>query len=131
MRNAYNLSNYTDARAELQAIVAQLEEINPSAARSLEEGLEETLTLHRLGIPELLRQSLRTTNLIESCLSRVDQLTHRVTRWRPGDQRLRWFATALLLAEKKFRTVKGYRSLPILLRALGREGTAQATEMVA
>jgi hypothetical protein len=63
MRNAYAMNNYTEAKEALQKIFRQLERINPSAARSLEEGLEETLTVHRLGIGAVLRRKLATTNL--------------------------------------------------------------------
>ncbi len=82
--------------------------------------MEETLTLHRLGTPEELRASLRTTNVIESSLSRVDHLPRRVKWWRSGDHRQRWFATALLLAEKRFRKVKGYRAMKNLVQVLRR-----------
>src|SRR6202030_698119 len=67
MRNAYAMNNYAEAKEALQKIFRQLERINPSAARSLEEGLEETLTVHRLGIGAVLRRKLATTNPIESC----------------------------------------------------------------
>lgn len=125
LKAAYAMTGYREAKDALLSVLDYLEELNPSAARSLEEGLEETLTLHRLGIPEELRVSLRTTNIIESCLSRVDALTGRVKRWRDGDHRERWFATALLLAEKNYRKVKGYRSMRTLLCALGSLQTEQ------
>lgn len=115
MTAAYKMTDYKDAKAELQDLVHDLEKVNPSAARSLSEGLEETLTLHRLGVPELLRISLSTTNIIESCLSRMEHVTGRVKRWQGGDHVQRWMATALLEAEKKFRTVKGYRSIKDLM----------------
>jgi putative transposase len=84
--NAYALTGYAEAKAELEKLFRQLERINPSAARSLEEGLEETLTVHRLGVGPLLRLSLATTNPIDSCFSTVEEVTRRVKRWRPGDQ---------------------------------------------
>lgn len=118
LRNAHALADYAAAKAELQKIFRQLERSNPSAARSLEEGLEETLTVHRLGVGPLLRQSLATTNPIDSAFSTVEELTRRVKRWRPGDQALRWAATGLLEAERKFRRVKGYRELERLHRRL-------------
>jgi transposase-like protein len=118
IRNAYALTGYAEAKAELGKIFRQLERINPSAARSLEEGLEETLTVHRLGVGTLLRQSLASTNPIESCFSTVERIAHRVKRWRAGDHALRWTATGLLEAEKKFRKVKGFRELEILQRKL-------------
>jgi hypothetical protein len=75
-----------EAKAELEKIFRQLERVNPSAARSLEEGMEETLTVHRLGVGELLRRSLATTNPIESCLSTVERVTRNLKRWHGGDQ---------------------------------------------
>lgn len=114
IRNAYALTNYAEAQAELEKIVRQLERINPSAAHSLEEGLEETLTVHRLGVDGLLRRTLSSTNAIESCLSTVERVTRNVKRWREGDQSLRWTATGLLEAERRFNRIKGYRQLGTL-----------------
>lgn len=118
MRNAYAMTNYAEAKAALERLFRQLERVNPSAARSLEEGMEETLTVHRLGVGWLLRRTLSSTNPIESCLSTVGKVARNVKRWRGGDQSLRWTATGLLEAEKKFRRVKGYRELEALHRRL-------------
>jgi len=118
IRNAYAMKDYAAAKAELEKIFRQLERINPSAARSMEEGLEETLTVHRLGVGTLLRQSLASTNPIESCFSIVEKVARNVKRWREGEQTLRWTATGLLEAQKKFRRVKGYRELELLQRKL-------------
>ena len=125
IRNAYAMTNYTDAKAELEKIFRQLERVNPSAARSLEEGLEETLTVHRLGVGALLRKTLASTNPIESCLSTVERVARNVKRWREGEQTLRWTATGLLEAQEKFRRVKGYRELEILQRKLNPSLTQQ------
>jgi putative transposase len=125
IRNAYAMTDYADAKTELQKIFRQLERVNPSAARSLEEGLEETLTVHRLGVGELLRRSLTNTNPIESCLSTVERVARNVKRWHAGDQALRWTATGLLEAEKKFRKVKGFRELPALHQKLNPSLTQQ------
>ena len=86
--------------------------LNESAATSLAEGLEETLTLHRLQVFPELGVSFRSTNLIESVMARLEAKTHRVTCWRTSDQKLRWCAAALWAAERQFRCVKGYRHLP-------------------
>jgi transposase-like protein len=118
MRNAYAMNNYAEAKEALQKIFRQLERINPSAARSLEEGLEETLTVHRLGIGAVLRRKLATTNPIESCLSTVQRVARNVKRWREGDQPLRWTAAGLLEAEKKFRRIKGYQEILLLKERL-------------
>ena len=85
------MNNYAEAKAALQKIFRQLERINPTAARSLEEGLEETLTVHRLGVGTVLRRKLATTNPIESCLSTVQRVARNVKRWREGNQPLRWY----------------------------------------
>lgn len=126
IRNAYAMTDYAAAKAELEKIFRQLERVNPSAARSLEEGLEETLTVHRLGVGELLRRSLATTNPIESCLSTVERVARNVKRWHGGDQPLRWTATGLLEAERKFRKVKGFRDLANLYRQLNPSLTQQS-----
>jgi len=123
LRNAYALTGYQEAQAALEKLFRQLERINPSAARSLEEGLEETLTLHRLGVGPLLRRSLSSTNLIESCLSTVRHVARNVKRWQGGDHRARWAVAGLLEAEKKFRKVRGYRELEELARKLNPHST--------
>jgi putative transposase len=87
---AYAMVDHADARRALDQIHLELERINPSAARSLEEGMEETLTVHKLRVPELLRKSLASTNIIESAFSVAEELCRRVKRWREGDHRERW-----------------------------------------
>jgi putative transposase len=125
IRNAYAMTDYAGAKTELEKIFRQLERINPSAARSLEEGLEETLTVHRLGVGALLRQSLSSTNPIESCFSVVEKVARNVKRWREGEQVMRWAATGLIEAQKKFRKVKGFRELKLLHHKLNPSLTAQ------
>jgi transposase-like protein len=119
---AYAMAEYADAHRALGQLHRELERINPSAARSLEEGLEETLTVHKLRMPELLRKSLSSTNIIESAFSVAEDLCRRVKRWRQGDHRERWAGSALLLAETKFRRLKGYREIPKLGTALTDHG---------
>lgn len=118
LQAAYAHPSYADAKRALQRLSRELSTVNESAARSLDEGLEETLTLHRLGVFPELGVSFKTTNLIESVMARVDAKTARVDRWRTSDQKLRWCAAALLAAEAKFRRVKGHKHLPLLERAL-------------
>jgi putative transposase len=118
MRNAYAMSNYTEAKEGLQKIFRQLERINPSAAGSLAEGLEETLTVHRLGVGAVRRRKLATINPIESCLSTVQRVARNVKRWREGDQPLRCTAAGLMEAEKKFRRIKGYQEILLLKERL-------------
>lgn len=119
---AYDQPDYAAVKRALQRIHRELEGVNPSAARSLEEGLEETLTVHRLKLPVELRPTLRSTNPIESAFSMVRVVCRNVKRWRPGDQRERWVGSGLLFAERKFRRIDGYRALPFLLSIL--EGQA-------
>jgi len=112
--------SYADAKRALQRLVQELRRVNASAAASLEEGLEETLTLHRLNVFPELGVSFKTTNLIESVMSRLEARTRRVTRWRTSDQKLRWCASALWAMERQFRRVKGYRHLRLLRDALAK-----------
>src|SRR5581483_2099662 len=93
-------------------------QLNPSAARSLGEGLEETLTVHRLHVPQQLRQTLASTNVIESAFATVERVCRNVKRWHGGDQRERWVSSGLLLAQKQFRRVRGHKQIPMLLRVL-------------
>jgi putative transposase len=117
---AYHETKYERALAGLKTTVAWLERINPAAAASLREGMEETLTVVKLGLPELLRRTLATTNPVESALSVAAKVTARVKRWRDGDMRLRWCTAGLLRAEEGFRRVKGHKQMPQLVEALDR-----------
>ncbi len=92
--------------------------MNQSALTSLEEELEETLTLHRLGMIPFLKRSFRTSNSIESLNSMAGDLTAKVKRWTHSPQRHRWVAAALLDIEPRLRRVKGYKHLPLLRQAL-------------
>jgi putative transposase len=118
MRSAYGMREYTDARRGLDRLLRELMDLNPSAARSLEEGLEETLAVHRLRVPDRLRTSLSSTNLIESAFSIVEMVCRNVKRWHGGDQYLRWVASGLLWAESRWNRVHGYREMPILVKEL-------------
>ena len=121
MEAAYGKPTYAEAKAALDALKPGLKLINQSALRSLEEGLEETLTLHRLGLMPMLKNSFRTTNCIENVNSLLEQLTHNVRRWTNSSQRHRWVATALLDIEPRLRRVKGYNHLPMLRQAIQAE----------
>lgn len=122
---AYQKPDYREAKAELMQIHAELETLNRSAARSLLEGLEETLTLHRLGLFEQLGKSLKTTNGIENLNSQLVKYIGRVKRWMDSDQRQRWVAMGLLEVEQKMRRVDHAEHLPLLRAALLREIKAQ------
>ena len=121
MEAAYGKPTYEEAATALEALKPGLQLMNESALRSLEEGLEETLTLHRLGLMPMLKDSFRTTNCIENVNSLLEQLTHNVRRWTNSSQRHRWVATALLDIEPRLRRVKGYRHLPMLRQAIQAE----------
>lgn len=125
LRGAWAKATPQEALKELRACVKWLDPISPSAARSLEEGLEETLTLHRLGLNELLRRSLSSTNLIESCFARTEAWTRRVKRWRNGKMVLRWGAAALVVAEAGFRRIRGHAHLTELKAALAAHQNSQ------
>ncbi len=118
---AYRQPTYDLAAARLVQIQHSIQRENPSAAASLSEGMEETLTLHRLGISGALSLSFSTTNVLESINAQLGRLTRNVTRWRNGDQKQRWVASALLDIEPRLRRVKGYRALPRLRAAILRE----------
>ncbi len=117
---AYRETNYERALEALKTTVAWLERVSPAAAASLREGLEETLTVVKLGLPELLRRTLATTNPVESALSVVAKVTGRVKRWRDGNMRERWCTAGLLRAEERFRRIKGHKQLHLLVAALER-----------
>lgn len=115
---AYGMEDHAAAKLALTQLHRELMDLNPSAARSLEEGLEETLTVHRLHIPFQLRKSLASTNIIESAFSIVERVCSNVKRWHGGDQRERWVGSGLLVAEKQFRRIQGHKQIPFLLREL-------------
>jgi putative transposase len=118
MQNAYAMADYADAKRALDRLHRELMDLNPSAARSLEEGMEETLTVHKLRVPEQLRRTLSCTNVIESAFSIVETVCRNVKRWRDGDHIERWVGSGLLVAERQFRKVIGHRQIPMLLSSM-------------
>lgn len=118
LRAAWAKSSPESALKELLACVGWLEKLSPSAARSLEEGLEETLTITHLGLPVPLVRSFSSTNLIESCFARTEQWTRRVKHWHSANMVMRWGAAALLVAEKGFYRIRGSDNLGKLIQAL-------------
>lgn len=115
---AYALEDYAAAKVALNTLHRELMDVNPSAARSLGEGMEETLTVHRLHVPMQLRKTLASTNVIESAFSIVETVCRNVKRWHGGDQRERWVGSGLLVAQKQFRKIIGYKQIPALIREL-------------
>jgi len=121
LQRAYDRPEYEEALAALEKLHGELEDRNQSAAGSLREGLDETLTLHRLGLYGVLGRSLKTTNCLESVNALVEERCAKVDHWKNSSQRHRWLATALLDIEPRLRKVMGYRHLPELRQALKRE----------
>ena len=121
LRKAWTDPDHDRALASLTALAAQLAKMHPDAAGSLREGMEETLTLTRLGITGTLRRTLSSTNCIESMFDTVRTTQRNVKRWRDGDMRLRWTAAGMAEAQRSFRRVKGHRDLPKLINAIRRE----------
>lgn len=118
LQSAYDRPVYSQAKAALKKVRGELGLLNQSAVSSLDEGFEQTLTLHRLGLAGELGRSFRTTNCIENVNSLVAQRTDRVDRWRNSEQKQRWLATALLEIEPRLRRVAGCKHLVRLRAAL-------------
>ncbi len=111
LQHAYSRPTYKEAKKELMDIRKNLSDLNQSAMNSLDEGLEETLTLHRLDLFGVLGESLKTTNCIESINSMIERITGKISCWKNSNQIQRWFATALLDIEPRLRKIKGYKHL--------------------
>jgi Transposase, Mutator family len=118
MSQAYAIGDVKRARQLLEKLARSLERNHPSAAAGLREGLDETLTVMRLDLPESLERVLSSTNLIENLFSRVREMARRVRHWQSGTMILRWSAAGMLEAERSFRKIAGYRSLAKLDAAL-------------
>ncbi len=118
MKDAYSADSEDLARKQLQRLANSLAYDHPSAAGSIREGLDETLTVIRLGVKGALRRTLSTTNPVENLNGSIEHYTRKVKRWRGGRMIERWVAAALIDAEKRFRRVQGYRDLPSLITAL-------------
>ena len=115
---AYKQVDVATARRLLQDLARRLDDRYPSAAASVREGLDETLTILTLGLSDRLRQSVATTNAIESLISRSRHVKRNVKRWRGGHMVLRWTAAAILEAVKGFRRLKGHKDMPKLVAGL-------------
>jgi putative transposase len=121
MRVAYHAASALDAEAQLTTLARELDKTHPGAAASLREGLAETLTVLRLGVPPTLARTLRSTNTIESMISICREHAGNVKRWQDGTMALRWCAAGMVEAGKQFRRVNGYLHLPALRAALEAE----------
>ena len=118
LQEAYLKPTYQAAKLALSTIRKELKLMNESAANSLDEGFEETLTLHKLGIFRELGTSFKTTNCIESFNRQLEIYTGRVCYWKNSNQRQRWFATATLEVEPRLNKVKGHKHLHLLRKTM-------------
>jgi len=118
LRAAWGMTSFDDADKELQRTLRWLKEISESAAASLDEGLQETITVYKLGVSGALRKTLRSTNPIDSAFDAVRKNARRVKRWRNGSMIMRWVATGLVMAEAGFRRVRGHKDISALVLAL-------------
>lgn len=118
MKDAWHSKDPVLARCQLERLANSLAKPHPGAAASLREGLDETLTLIRLGVEDALYKTLRTTNPIENLNGRIAAHTRNVNRWRDGQMVLRWIAASLNEARRGFRAVRGYRDMKRLAAAL-------------
>jgi transposase-like protein len=118
LKAAFGMTDHAEAVKELRKVQDWLSSINDAAAKSLEDGFEELLTVNKLQLPASLKKLFDNTNLIESSFSLTDDLCHNVKRWRNANMAWRWAGTVLMEAEKRFHRIKGYREMPFLLNQL-------------
>lgn len=118
LQNCYREPNYKIAKGRMEKMVHELSVINPSACRSLQEGLEETLTLQKLGIMKYFRQSMSTTNCIENVNRLIQQKTGKIKYWVNGQQIERWFVLAFLDIETRLRKIQNFKHLNLLITKL-------------
>ena len=137
MRQAYHAESALKAEGLLTELAAELDKTHPGAAASLREGMAETLTILRLGVPPTLARTLRSTSPIESMIEICREHSKNVKRWRDGAMALRWCAAGMLEADHQFRPVNGHMHLPKLRAALNScfaenvSGACDATEQKA
>jgi putative transposase len=118
LRQAWELDDAEKAERLLRNLARRLEQVAPGVSASILEGLDEMLTVIRLGLPSSLRRSLACTNIIENMMGTVRRVCRNVKRWRDASMALRWTAAAMQEAVKGFRRLKAYRQLPMLRTAL-------------
>ena len=129
MNQAYESTDADLAQRQLERLARSLERDHPGAAASVREGLEETLTLQRLGVAGALYRSLRSTNAIENLNGSVVSFCRNVRRWRDGSMLLRWIGASLREAQNRFRRLRGFRDLKHLVAALDRRTERQGVEL--
>jgi transposase-like protein len=125
IRDAYHAESALAAEAQLEALARELDKTHPGAAGSVREGMAETLTVLRLGVPPTLARTLRSTNAVESMIGICRDHSRNVKRWRDGQMALRWCAAGIVQASKQFRRVNGHLHLPTLRAALERHVGAE------
>lgn len=130
LQSAYEQPTYEKAKKRLLNIKRELQLVNQNAAASLEEGFEETLTLHKLGLFVKLGESFKTTNCIENVNRLLSTHTDRVDRWQNSNQRQRWVATAMLQIEPRLRMVKGHKFLKELRTSMKKLNQKEVLETV-
>jgi len=118
LRQAWELDDADKAEKLIRNLAQRLERDAPGVSKSILEGLDEILTVSRLGLPAELRRSLACTNIIENVMGTVRQVSRNVKRWQSASMALRWTAAAMLEAKKGFRKLKAYKQLPALRAAL-------------
>jgi len=118
LKEAWSLGDADVAKRRLERLASSLEADHPGAAASVQEGLDETLTLQRLGIGGTLYEKLRSTNAIENLNSGIATYSRNVKRWKGGSMVVRWVSAAIVEAEKKFRRVQGWRDIEKLVTVL-------------
>ena len=121
LRRAWALDDHARALDQLQRLAGELDRSYPGAAGSLREGMEETLTLTRLGVGGNLKRTLESTNPCESMIEIIRRTQRNVKRWSSGEMALRWTAAGMLEAERQFRKIIGYRDLATLVVAIERD----------
>lgn len=131
LNEAYSARNPETGKKLLNNLARTLDKTHPGAAASLREGLDETLTVQRLGIPPALARSLSTTNAIENLNGTIRHVSKRVKRWRDGTMVLRWAATGVFEAARGFRRIKGYKQMPILVESLRQLDASPEAEAMA
>lgn len=129
LRAAWGASSYEEAKTELGKVKRWLEDFSESAAASLVEAFEDTLTVHRLGITGALRRTLITTNPIESTFSITKRHSARVKRWNGSSMVLRWIGAGLIKAEQQYRRVTGHAQMPLLIAALENESLTESAKL--
>jgi putative transposase len=128
LRQAWELDDADRAERLLRNLARRLEQQAPGVAGSILEGLDEMLTVNRLGLPAQLRRSLACTNSIENLMGTVRRVCRNVKRWRNARMALRWTAAGMMEAAKGFRRLKAYKHLPILKAALTAHHATHTTE---